>query len=168
MLVSVVALSPVVSAAPQALTDAQIGQIRNNCQTSQGYLQQIQRNDAASRINRGRAYESISKLVASFNSRVAINKINGSTLLSVSSDLSKRITTFQSDYLQYEDALSSALDIKCQEQPVTFYDTLTNARDLRARLAKDIVDINALLDSYQTGLTDLRATFAQAKTETAQ
>lgn len=165
MIASILVLSPVVSAAPQALTDAQIEQIRRNCQASQSYLQKIQRNDAAARINRGRAYESIGKLVASFNSRVALNKINGSTLLSVSSELSKRVAAFQTDYLEYEDALSSTLDIKCREQPVTFYDTLTRARDLRARLSKDIVDINALLDNYQTGLTDLRATLQKAKTE---
>ena len=168
MIACVFGLAPVVSAAPQVLTDDQIEQIRRNCQASQGYLQQIQRNDAAARINRGRAYESISKLVANFNSRVALNKVNGSTLVTVSSDLGKRISTFQADYLLYEDALSSALDIKCREQPVTFYDTLTNAREQRARLAKDIADINALLDSYQTGLVDLRASLVQAKTETPQ
>jgi hypothetical protein len=168
MLTCVLLLAPAVSAAPQVLSDDQVEQIRRNCQTSQGYLQQIQRNDAAARINRGRAYESISKLVASFNSRVALNKINGSTLVTISSDLGKRISAFQADYLLYEDALNSALDITCKEQPVTFYDTLTTARDLRARLARDVADINSQLDLYQTGLTDLRATLVQPKTETAQ
>lgn len=167
MLACVVLLSPVVSAAPQSLSDAQIEQIRRNCQASQGYLQQIQRNDAAARINRGRAYESLSKAVANFNSRVALNKLDGSTLVTITSDLQQRVTTFQSDYLLYEDALSNALDIKCREQPVTFYDTLTTARDLRARLSKDIVDINTLLDQYQTGLTALRATL-EPKTEATQ
>lgn len=168
MIVSVFMLAPAVSAAPQALTDAQVEQIRRNCQTSQSYLQQIQRNDAAARINRGREYEVMSKLVANFNSRVALNKIDGSSLISVASDLGKRITTFQTDYLQYEDALSAALDIKCREQPVTFYDTLTTARELRAKMAQDITDINATLDNYQTGLTNLRATLVPAKTEKTQ
>jgi hypothetical protein len=168
MIACVVLLAPSVSAAPQSLSDAQIEQIRRNCQASQGYLQQIQRNDAAARINRGVAYESLTKAVANFNSRVALNKLNGSTLVTVTSDLRERVSTFQADYLLYEDALSSTLTIKCREQPVTFYDTLTNARDLRARLSKDIVDINTLLDQYQVGLTALRATFEPAKTEASQ
>lgn len=168
MLAAVLLVAPTVSAEPRVLTDSEIEQIRRNCQASQGYLQQIQRNDAVARINRGHAYESITKLVANFNSRVVLNRIDGTKLVSITSDLNKRIGAFQSDYLLYEDALSTALSIKCREQPVTFYDALSNARDLRTRVSKDINDINVYLDSYQTGLSDLKATLAQPKQETSR
>lgn len=168
MSLMVLLIAPSVHAAPQALNDEQIEQIRRNCQTSQGYLQQIQRNDAAARINRGRAYESLSKLITNFNSRVVVNRLDAPALVTVSSAVSKRISDFQSDYLQYEDKLSAALRIKCREQPVTYYDTLTSARELRTRVAKDVQDINTLLDDYQKGVTTLKTQLSETKAEAAQ
>ena len=164
----VILLAPSVQAAPQPLDDARIEQIRRNCQASQSYLQQIQRNDAAARINRGRAYESIGKLLTNFNGRVVLNKFDAPQLVSSASSFNDKVGNFQSDYLDYEDAVSATLKINCREQPVTFYDTLTRARDLRTKLAKDIQDIDALLNSYQKGLDVLRAELEEKARESAR
>ena len=168
MLCLIVLSAPAVHAAPQPLDDAQIEQIRRNCGASQSYLQQIQRNDAAARINRGRVYESMTKLVANFNSRVALNRLDAPTLVAAAGGFSGRVSDFQADYLAYEDAISATLKINCREQPVTFYDTLTGARDLRAKVAKDIQDIDAQLEAYQKGITDLRTAITPAPAQGVQ
>ena len=167
MIMAVALVAPSVHAAPQPLTDAQIEQIRRNCQGSQSFLQQIQRNDAAARINRGRIYESLGKLLTNFNSRVVLNKLDAPSLVTASSAFTTKVSAFQSDYLSYEDTLSRVLKVKCEEQPVTFYDTLTQAREQRAKLSKDIQDINAILDTYQQGVTALRGNLVEAAAKEA-
>ena len=148
MIMAVALVAPSVHATPQPLTDAQIEQIRRNCQGSQSFLQQIQRNDAAARINRGRIYESLGKLLTNFNSRVVLNKLDAPSLVTASSAFTTKVSAFQSDYLSYED-------------------TLTQARELRAKLSKDIQDINAILDTYQQGVTALRGNLVEAAAKEA-
>jgi hypothetical protein len=148
--------SPVVSAEAAPLTDRQIDVIRANCLSAQSTILQLQRSEAATRVNRGRAYESVSKLMAALNSRVALKKLNAPGLTSSTAEMEKRFSSFKDDYSAYEDSLNTIVKLPCGEQPVTFYDTLTNARDLRARVAADIDGINEMLDNYQNSIDNLR------------
>jgi hypothetical protein len=120
-------------------------------------MQQLQRTEAATRVNRGRAYESISKLLIALNSRVALNKLNAPSLAATTTEMDKRFNTFKDDYSQYEDKLVATIKLKCSEQPVTFYDSLTQVRELRAKAADDIKSLNEVLDTYQSAVNDLRA-----------
>lgn len=149
--------SPMVSAEAEPLTDRQIDIIRANCLSAQSTMQQLQRSEAATRVNRGRGYESISKLMAALNSRVALKKLNAPGLNSSTAEMQKRFNSFKDDYSTYEDSLNTLVKMPCSEQPVTFYDTLTNVRQLRARVADDIDGINEMLDNYQTGVDSLRS-----------
>lgn len=149
--------SPMVSAEAAPLTDHQIDVIRANCLSAQSTVQQLQRSEAATRVNRGRGYESISKLMAALNSRVALKKLNAPGLNSATAEMEKRFTSFKDDYSAYEDSLNAILKLPCSEQPVTFYDTLTNARQLRTKVAADIDGINEMLDAYQAGVDNLRS-----------
>lgn len=149
--------SPMVSAEAEPLTDRQIDIIRANCLSAQSTMQQLQRSEAATRVNRGRGYESISKLMAALNSRVALKKLNAPGLNSSTAEMEKRFGSFKDDYSAYEDELNNLIKLPCNEQPVTFYDTLTNVRQLRAKVADDIDGINEMLDNYQAGVDSLRS-----------
>ena len=148
--------SPMVSAEAAPLTDRQIEVIRANCLSAQSTMLQLQRSEAATRVNRGRAYESISKIMTSLNSRVALKKLSGPGLTSATAEMQKRFNSFKDDYSAYEDSLNTIVKLPCGEQPVTFYDSLTNARDLRAKVAADVDGINETLDSYQNSINNLR------------
>jgi len=150
-------VSPAVSAEAVPLSDRQIQVIKANCLGAQNSIQQLQRTEAVTRVNRGRAYESISKLFVALNSRVAINKLDAPALTSATTEMEHRFTAFKDDYSAYEDVLSDTAKLSCAVQPVTFYDTLTHARELRAKVAADIKAINEMLDAYQQGVKDLRA-----------
>lgn len=138
------------SAVPVPLTDAKIENIRQNCLSAQVALQRIQRSDAATRVNRGQVYEVIlTRLMSPFNGRLAFNRLDeASTFTATTKKYEQAVDTFKEDYAAYEDLLSNVLKIKCQNQPVTFYDTLTATREARAVVAADIDEIAKILQEY--------------------
>ena len=158
--VLVVFAAPLVSAEAQPLSDKQIDVIRQNCTEAQQILQRLQRNEAAARVNRGRGYETALRLMASLNSRVALNKLNAPKLTDITSQVENKFNVFRSDYIAYDDQLEAVLKLKCSSQPVTFYDELTLARDDRTKVAKDIQAIDGLLDQYQAAVSELKASLS--------
>lgn len=140
----------------QPLTDEYIASIKAGCTDALQGLLRVQKTEAATRVNRGREYESILKLVAAFNSRVVFNKLDAPLLTSTTAKLQTNFNEFQSHYLDYAEKVDETLEINCKQAPVTFYDSLTSARDARVLVAKDVSDIEALLDEYQRGLDVLK------------
>lgn len=148
--------SPTVNAAAQPLTDQYIESIKAGCTDALRGILRVQRAEAVTRVNRGREYESLLKLVAAFNSRIVINNRDAPTLTSTAAKLPAKFSAFQQHYLEYADKVDETLKVNCKEAPVTFYDKLTSMREARAKVAADIRDMNALLDEYQTGLNELK------------
>lgn len=144
----------------QPLTDEYIASIKAGCTDALQGLLRVQKTEAATRVNRGREYESILKLVAAFNSRVVFNKLDAPLLTSTAVKLQTDFNDFQIHYIAYADKVDATLEINCKQAPVTFYDSLTNARDARVKVAKDVADIEVLLNEYQRGLDELKAQLA--------
>jgi hypothetical protein len=162
----VVTSSPMVRAeTTEPLTDQHIAAIRVGCADALQGILQVQRTEAATRVNRGREYESLLRLVASFNSRVVLNKLDAPALTSTASRMQARFTEFQQHYLDYADNADATLDINCKEAPVTFYDSLTETREARARVAADVVEMDKLLAEYQAGLDKLKDELKKAESQ---
>lgn len=128
--------------------------IRANCQAVQSVLSQIEKTDAALRINRGRVYNEILDLFYAMNARLAANKISAASLVTITSDFDSELTHFRSDYNSYDDELNDLISMKCQEQPADFYEQLNKVRELRAGLADRTDRLDGLLDSYWTEFND--------------
>lgn len=149
--------TPNVSAATETLGDTQIELIRQNCVAAQSNMQRLEQNETVTRRNRGANYESILKLMAAFNGRTAFNKLNVPNLVSITADVEKKKAEFNENYINYNNSLKVTMKLaNCKEQPVTFYDYLTQTRELRVKLSTSIEDIDRLLDSYQTSLDNLK------------
>ena len=162
----VVASSPMVRAeTTEPLTDQHIAAIRVGCADALQGILQVQRTEAATRVNRGREYESLLRLVASFNSRIVLNKLDAPALTSTASRMQTRFTEFQQHYLDYADNADATLDINCKEAPVTFYDSLTETREARARVAADVAEMDRLLAEYQAGLDKLKDELKKAENQ---
>ena len=160
--------SPNVSAEGETITDAQIEIIRQNCVTAQSSMQRLELSEAVTRRNRGVSYESTLKLMATLNSRIAFNKLNAPTLTSLTAEIDKKRSEFAENYISYNNSFTVTMKLpNCKEQPVTFYDYLTQTRQLRAKLSTGIDDIDRLFDSYQTALNELKQP-ASAATQTGQ
>lgn len=155
----VLVASPMVRAedtASYALTDAQIAQVRTRCVEVQGALTRIRANDGLRRVNLGQQYETIStRLMAPFNSRVALNKLDGVELTKTTVDFNKQLDVFREKYRVYEQDISSVIDMKCQDQPVSFYDGVMKARSERAAVKESVEKLNGLLAEYNAKFEDL-------------
>ncbi len=159
ILTATLAVAPFAMAANNSsgLSDKQIENIRQNCVQAQVSLQQIQYSDAAARVNRGQAYETLlNKLMAPFNSRVALNRLDKATdLTSATTDLENAVNTFKNDYNTYSDALANTLTIKCQNKPEDFYAALQEARDGRQQVHSDLQAVDVLINQYDKQVVDL-------------
>jgi len=149
-------VSPLARAEGDSLDNATLNAIRANCVNAQITIQRIQEADKPTRINRGYLYETLSKLMANFNSRVAQNKIDSPELLSISSDYEKQLKTFTSDYTKYDEGLSALTALDCQADPAKFYSDLVQARQLRSSLNNSVNKLNTLLDHYQSNVNTVK------------
>lgn len=161
------AASPMVGAVQsQPISEQHIATIKANCSDALQGLLQVQRSDAVNRVNRGQEYETTLRLLAAFNSRVVLNKLDAPQLTATTADMQRTLSNFQRNYLDYADAIDATLQINCKLAPVTFYDNLTATREARARVATDIRTMDQQLDKYQQGIDTLRTQLASPGSQT--
>jgi len=142
-----------------ALTDADLVNIRANCVSVQAALNRIRESDTLARVNLAQQYETIStKLMAPLNSRVALNRLDGVELTKTTVDFNNKLDEFRSLYLQYKETLSRAIDLKCTDQPVAFYDTLNLARTHRAAVRDAVIQMSGLIKQYSGQVDALQIT----------
>lgn len=128
--------------------------IRANCQSIQSVLSQIEKTDAALRINRGRIYNEVLDLFYAMNSRLASNKISAPELVSITSDFDSQLADFRNHYNDYDDDLNELIVAECQDDPGDFYSQLISVRDERAKLNDEIASLDQLVDDYWTEFND--------------
>ena len=151
-------------AEPQPATDQQLVQIRTRCSEVQAALSRVHANDALLRVNRGQLYERLStKLTVPLKSRIALNRLDGSSLLSVTSSYEQHLNDFRAHYQVYEEQLSATMRINCAKQPAKFYESLQVAREKRQvvhastqQLAKDITE-------YKQAFTEFARAYREKK-----
>lgn len=149
--------------------EAHIERIRANCSDAQATLSQLHASDALLRVNRGQVYESLStKLMATFNSRVALNRLDATQLVTVSSLYERQLTTFRTDYQSYEQQMSDILKIDCTKQPVAFYDAIASARNKRAKVHQDVVDLTKQINDYKTAFDAFEKQYLASLEETSK
>jgi len=132
------------------ITDDQLVQIRSRCNEIKTTLGNVHANDALLRVNRGQLYELIStKLIARLNSRIALNRLDSSSLVTVAASYESHLKDFRSNYQAYEELLSDTIRTNCANQPVSFYNKLQAARQKRADVYKSTQDIAQDVKAYR-------------------
>ncbi len=142
-----------VSATDTPMSAQQIDRIYGSCTLAKNTLNQLHASDALLRVNMGQIYESMStKLMSKFNTRVSNNKFDNSNLASITNSYNSTLDTFRSDYIKYEEQLTSANNIDCKKQQVSFYDAVSSARNDRIQVHDDVVKMNQYIDQYQAAV----------------
>ncbi len=140
------------------LTDAQIAQIKSNCVSVQSTLTRIHSNDALSRVHLGQEYETISnKFMAPMNSRVALTRLDSVPLARTTSDFNTMLDDFRSAYQDYDQTMLKAIQMKCTDQPVAYYDTITLAQSHRAIVRSKVIALANLIKQYRDEVNTLKA-----------
>jgi hypothetical protein len=134
------------------MTNDKLELVKTRCSSSQFALQQIEKRDAVSRINRGRAYDQMLRQVSSFNSRFTYNKISAPDLVQLTSDLQTAVDTFRANYDKYDTDISDALKIDCKQKPADYYNVILKARDDRAAVGDEVNKIIDLMTQYRTAI----------------
>jgi len=152
-------------AEPQApMTETHIERIRTNCIEAQTTLTQLHASDALLRVNRGQLYESIStKLMAPLNSRITLNRLDGSTLVAITARYEQQLDDFRVKYQQYEESMSKTLKIDCKKQPVAFYDGVTETRAKRKLVHDSAAVLQKSIQDYKTAFEDFAKKIQGAK-----
>lgn len=131
------------------LSDEQVSAIRSNCISVQSTLTRIHTNDALSRVHLGQEYETISsKFMAPMNSRVALAKLDGVELSKITLQFNTELESFRASYQTYEQTLLKALQMKCIDQPVTFFDTVVLAQQHRAEVRESVDELARLAKQF--------------------
>jgi len=139
---------------PQAKLDI----IQQRCTNSQFILQQIEKREAVSRINRGRAYDQMLRQVSAMNSRFAYNKISAPELIQLTAQLQAAVDKFRANYDHYDSDLSNAMRLDCKNKPVDYYNTITQARADRDAVGDQVNAINDLMRQYREAIVKYKET----------
>lgn len=156
-LIGLMAITTLLSVVPvfaqdssDTMTDEHIAHIKSNCQGALGTLGRIHANDAPVYINRNQTYFSIGdKLMARLNGRLALNRFDSSELVKTASDYNVALSRFRTAYKQYDDTMADVLHMDCTREPVSFYDKVNDARELRGEVNGAVQQLKALIDQYQ-------------------
>lgn len=142
------------------MTDAHIQRILANCGQASNTLAQLHASDALLRVNRGQLYDLIStKLMARMNSRLALNRLDASKLVSSSAAFDRTLAEFRTNYQLYEVQLSNTLKINCKKQPVAFYDAVGEARQRRVAVHASVEKLQDYIDEYSREFDTFRSNF---------
>ena len=88
------------------------------------------------------------------NSRIALNRLDSTDLVSITSDYEKHVDTFRKTYQAYDEALSGLLNINCVNQPAHFYNTLSSVRDKRQEVAIAVEVLNRDIAAYRSSFVE--------------
>lgn len=164
VVIAISAIHSVAASADEPMTDAHIQRIKSNCSEAQDALYQLHASDALLRVNRGQLYESMStKLMEPFDSWLATNSYNAADLVSTAATYNHELDNFRSDYQQYEESLSSALQVDCVNEPVMFYDDVADARTKRVKVHDDALSLHKTIADYQTAVEAFSKNFTEGK-----
>lgn len=144
------------------MTETHIERIRANCVEAQSTLTQLHASDALLRVNRGQLYESIStKLMNPFNTRVTSNKLDGTALLTHTTSFEQQLNEFRANYKQYEEVMTKTLKMNCTNQPVAFYDSVTDARAKRQQVYLSNQALQKTIEQYKLAFDAFKQKFLQ-------
>jgi len=139
-------------AVPQVLAMPDPTIITANCRAAQQIISQIEKADAVSRINRGRANNNVLDLMFAMNARLAGNRIAAPRLTELTSDFEIQAADFRNSYDHYDTELTRAINIDCVQKPADFYNRLSNARGYRQTIADEIKELGKIIDDYKSEL----------------
>lgn len=146
--------------AATTITPEVVERIKNRCVENQAALNRLHQTDAFLRNDRGNLYRTIGdKLMVPLNRRLAANRLDGATLLTVASSYNTEYNRFYRAYIDYDNALSEVLDTDCKKEPVTFYNALLEAREKRLKLSESNLKIKEYVRQYGVAFTDFKTAY---------
>ena len=153
--------SSVVFAEP---TDVNLDIIRTNCNAARSTIQRVVSGDKTSRINRGRAYDRMSRLMINFSERLRQNGIDNRKFVGIANEFSQATASFRTNYDDYKISIDGVINRECVSRPADFYEDLLVARDKRRKLNDNTIHLNEIAERYKSAVSELRQSLYGEKT----
>ncbi len=131
--------------------------IVDHCDTMKDSLKSLQRTDSRARVYLGRYYETIlSDFIVPLNLRLVENNISNTKLIDNQTNFVARRTSFNNDYVSYQQSLEELVNINCKTEPEKFYEKLLVTREKRKIVKKDVTKMRGLTDEQKKLVEELR------------
>lgn len=135
----------------------QVRAIQAQCLSIRATISRIQHNDALLRVNVGQAYNTLSsQLMARLNSRLALEKIDSTHLVSIAQRFESERKQFATRYNNYETLLGGLAKSPCNEAPAQYYAQLVKAREARQDVGESVEVLHELIGQYRTAVEGLK------------
>ena len=105
----------------------------------------------------GRYYETIlSDFIVPLNLRLVENNISNTKLIDNQTNFVASRTSFNNDYVSYQQSLEELVNINCKTEPEKFYEKLLVTREKRKIVKKDVSKMRSLTDEQKKLVEELR------------
>lgn len=151
------------------LTGDQEALVRANCSSVQAAMMRLHANDALARVHLGQGYETIStRLMTPMNSRVVVEKYDGSALIRTAADFNQRLDQFRGEYQRYDQTITKLIQMRCESDPQGFYGLIEQGRTYRAAVRQSVVTLGDLITQYRTQVGELQTSINAMPKEVQQ
>lgn len=142
-------------------SDGYLKLVQDNCSELKTTIEAQRKHDLVTRINKGRAYQTVLDQQHAFSQRLKNNKLAASQFEQQTAEVQAGVERFRTAYNRYDDALGTLLSVNCSAQPQVFAEQLLVARALRAIIGGEVAGIEASLAAYRQTVVVLQQEIEQ-------
>lgn len=141
----------------ELITSEQKTTIVDHCDAMKDSLKSLQRTDSRARVYLGRYYETIlTNFITPLNIRLVENNISDAKLLDNQTSFASRRSSFNNNYISYQQSLEELVNVDCKSEPEKFYEKLLVTREKRKIVKKDVSKMRGLVDEQKKLVEGLR------------
>ena len=141
----------------QALSDAQLGAISQNCATIKQQLKTLQKADSRTRVHLGTTYQTIlTNYITPLNLRLVRLDQPNTELTQLQTAFSNARDDFATKFIRYSQSLEELLATDCKSHPDLFYDKLESTRALRYTVSASIAHLDQILSEHIATVESLK------------
>lgn len=144
---------------PALAVHAQVSQetlVSERCSSIKIALDQQRRRDLVTRVNRGRAYQSLIDQLQALTNRVRNNQMSTQPFEQQQTILKQEFDAFRAAYSAYDDSLRTLVNTDCTAKPADFLAQLAQARQFRAQVGNHEKIIADTLTRYREIIVNLQ------------
>lgn len=143
------------------LSFAEQQRLKLRCKGAQGLISPLAGRIQGIETSRTQVHEHLLDRLEKLSERLADRGVDVTTLNTQIDELETKIETFKTDLEEYKQAVADLKDMDCVADPDAFKASLETARNLRAKLKQDVVDIRTYLnDTIKPTLKAIREQLA--------
>jgi len=139
------------------LTEVQEAAIKDHCEAIRDSLKKVQKEDSRLRVYLGAYYETmLTKFIIPLNVRLVEENLSNAKLVENQNKFAEAKSSFVEDFVDYQKGLEGLIAMDCKVEPEGFYVKLTEVRQGRTIMEKDVAKLNELAGEHVKLVKELK------------